>query len=282
MDLWPVDIRRFAPSVHARRRLWCASARSRPMPSTTRWPGRMRNMRAPGRARSRALYATLAAQGRRASARSSAGSARTGSRRPASSPRTSTPTGGRTGSTPVGEEHRAARERVALFDQSSFAKFEVSGNDAEAALDWICAGDVDAAAGTRRPIRRCSTRAAASNATSPCRASREDRYFIVTGTGFRTHDLAWIRRNLPAGLTVEIVDVTEDYGCLSLMGPRARDVLAAVTSADVVECGLPLRRLPRDRDRRRDACGRCASPMSASSAASCTCRRTGSSASMRR
>jgi 4-methylaminobutanoate oxidase (formaldehyde-forming) len=51
----------------------------------------------------------------------------------------------------------------------------------------------------------------------------DDRYYIVTGTGFRTHDLAWIRQNLPAGLDATITDVTEDWGTLSLMGPRARD-----------------------------------------------------------
>ena len=41
----------------------------------------------------------------------------------------------------VGEEHRAARERVAIFDESSFAKYELIGKDAERALDWLCAGD---------------------------------------------------------------------------------------------------------------------------------------------
>ncbi|MCB1501431.1 MAG: aminomethyltransferase family protein, partial [Bauldia sp.] len=61
----------------------------------------------------------------------------------------------------------------------------------------------------------------------------------VTGTGFRTHDLAWIRQNLPAGLDARIVDVTEAWGTLSLMGPRARDVLAAATDADVSNAGFP-------------------------------------------
>ena len=67
----------------------------------------------------------------------------------------------------------------------------------------------------------------------------DDRYYIVTGTGFRTHDLAWIRQNIPAGLDATITDVTEDWGTLSLMGPRARDVLAAVTDADVSNAAFP-------------------------------------------
>jgi 4-methylaminobutanoate oxidase (formaldehyde-forming) len=67
----------------------------------------------------------------------------------------------------------------------------------------------------------------------------DDRYYIVTGTGFRTHDFAWIRQNIPAGLDAKLIDVTEAFGTLSLMGPKARDLLAAVTSADVSNAAFP-------------------------------------------
>jgi len=67
----------------------------------------------------------------------------------------------------------------------------------------------------------------------------DDRFYIVTGTGFRTHDLAWIRDHVPAGARVDIADVTEAWGTLSLMGPRARDVLAAATTADVSNEAFP-------------------------------------------
>ena len=66
----------------------------------------------------------------------------------------------------------------------------------------------------------------------------EDRFYIVTGTGFRTHDFAWIRRTSRTAPT-RLTDVTEAYGTLSPMGPRARDVLAAVTEADVVNAAFP-------------------------------------------
>ena len=61
----------------------------------------------------------------------------------------------------------------------------------------------------------------------------EDKFYIVTGTGFRTHDFAWIADHIAADLDARLTDVTEDFGTLSLMGPRARDVLSAVTDADV-------------------------------------------------
>jgi 4-methylaminobutanoate oxidase (formaldehyde-forming) len=66
-----------------------------------------------------------------------------------------------------------------------------------------------------------------------------DSYYIVTGTGFATHDFAWIRDNVPAGLDARLVDVTSAYAVLSLMGPRARDVLAAVADTDVSNGAFP-------------------------------------------
>ena len=138
----------------------------------------------------------------------------------------------------VGAEHRAAREQVALFDQSSFAKFEMRGKDAEKTLSWIVANDV-----TRPPGRLVYTQMLNSRGGIECDLTvarlTPDRYYIVTGTGFRTHDFAWIRQNTPAGLDATLIDVTEDYGTLSLMGPRARDVLAAVTDADVSNAAFP-------------------------------------------
>ncbi|TIV90702.1 MAG: FAD-dependent oxidoreductase, partial [Mesorhizobium sp.] len=67
----------------------------------------------------------------------------------------------------------------------------------------------------------------------------EDRFYIVTGTGFRTHDLSWISDHIGSGLDARLTDVTEEYGTLSLMGPRARDVLQAVTEADVSNAAFP-------------------------------------------
>ena len=138
----------------------------------------------------------------------------------------------------VGAEHRAAREAVALFDQSSFAKYEMTGPGAEAALSYIAANDV-----TRPPGRLVYTQMLNSRGGIECDLTvarlAPDRYYIVTGTGFRTHDLAWIRQTVPAGLDATLTDVTEAWGTLSLMGPNARDVLAAVTDADVSNAAFP-------------------------------------------
>jgi 4-methylaminobutanoate oxidase (formaldehyde-forming) len=137
----------------------------------------------------------------------------------------------------VGEEHRHVREAVGLFDQSSFAKYEVTGRDAARALDFVCANDVTKAPGRLTYTQLLNTRGGIEADLTVARLA-EDRFYVVTGTGFRTHDLAWIAEHLPAG-DVAITDITEDWGTLSLMGPKARDVLARVTDADVSNAGFP-------------------------------------------
>ncbi|WP_411035925.1 GcvT family protein [Shinella sp. BYT-45] len=138
----------------------------------------------------------------------------------------------------VGEEHRHVREAVGIFDQSSFAKYEMAGPQALKALDWICANDVRKPAGRLTYTQLLNSRGGIEADLTVARLS-EERFYIVTGTGFRTHDLGWIKDHIPAGLDVTVRDVTEAYGTLSLMGPKAREVLAAVTDADISNAGFP-------------------------------------------
>jgi 4-methylaminobutanoate oxidase (formaldehyde-forming) len=138
----------------------------------------------------------------------------------------------------VGEEHRAVRERVGLFDQTSFAKFEVSGPDAEKALGWLCANDVAKPPGSLTYTQLLNRRGGIECDLTVARLE-QDRFYLVTGTGFATHDRCWIERNLPPGLDVRLREMTEDLAVLALMGPAARDVLAAVCSDPVSDAALP-------------------------------------------
>ncbi len=138
----------------------------------------------------------------------------------------------------VGDEHRQVREKVGIFDQSSFAKFELTGRDAQRALDWICANDVSKPAGRLTYTQLLNSRGGIEADLTVARLA-EDRFYIVTGTGFRTHDLGWIEDHIEGGLDAKLTDVTEDYGTLSLMGPEARRVLEAVTNADVSNAAFP-------------------------------------------
>ncbi len=139
---------------------------------------------------------------------------------------------------PVGDEHRQVREAVGVFDQSSFAKYELTGPDALKALDWICANDVAKPVGRLTYTQLLNTRGGIEADLTVARLA-DEKFYIVTGTGFRTHDLAWIRDHIGDDLDARLTDLTEDFGTLSLMGPGARDVLSAVTEADVSNNGFP-------------------------------------------
>ena len=138
----------------------------------------------------------------------------------------------------VGLEHEAVRERVGVFDQSSFAKYELKGRDAAEALSWICANDV-----ARPPGRLTYTQMLNSKGGIECDLTvarlSDDHFYIVTGTGFRTHDLAWIRDHIKPGLDARIEDVTEEWGTLSVMGPQSREVVDQITKADMSNEAFP-------------------------------------------
>ncbi|MFZ9629600.1 MAG: GcvT family protein [Ilumatobacteraceae bacterium] len=131
----------------------------------------------------------------------------------------------------VGREHRACREAAVLIDQTSFAKYTVKGPDALAALDWLCANDVNKPVGALTYTQMLDDRGGIQCDLTVARVA-DDEFYLVTGTGFATHDLDWIQRNLPAGANAQVVDVTSAWSVLALMGPRSRDVLASVASSD--------------------------------------------------
>jgi sarcosine dehydrogenase len=130
---------------------------------------------------------------------------------------------------------------VALFDASSFAKFLLVGQDAEAALSWICANDV-----SHPPGRVVYTQMLNAQGGIECDLTvtrlAPDAYYIVTGTGFATHDFSWIARHLPEPADARLLDVTSAFAVLPVMGPLARDLLARVTADDISNKALPFGR----------------------------------------
>nr|WP_323777843.1 FAD-dependent oxidoreductase [Amylibacter sp.] len=132
----------------------------------------------------------------------------------------------------VAREHKAAREAAVLFDQTSFAKFILKGPDAEAALNWIAANRVDKPVGSIIYTQMLNDKGGIE-CDLTCVRIAQDEYYIVTGTGYATHDFDWIARNIPAELNAQLVDVTSSNAVLSLFGPKARDILAACTRDDI-------------------------------------------------
>ncbi|MCZ6720513.1 MAG: FAD-dependent oxidoreductase [Proteobacteria bacterium] len=138
----------------------------------------------------------------------------------------------------VGEEHRAAREAVALFDMSYFSKFAFLGRDAEAVLQRICSGNVGKEPGRVTYTQMLNERGGIECDLTVARLS-ENAYYIVTGTAFATHDSSHIRRHTPEDADAALIDVTSAHGTLALMGPKARDVLSRVAEGDIGNDGFP-------------------------------------------
>ncbi|MDP3067062.1 MAG: FAD-dependent oxidoreductase, partial [Methylocystis sp.] len=124
----------------------------------------------------------------------------------------------------VGREHRACREAATLFDQTSFAKALIVGKDAEAALSWIAANTVAKPPGAVTYTQLLNHKGGIECDLTITRLAK-DRFYVVTGTAFGTHDFDWIRRSIPENMDARVIDVTSANAVLALMGPRAREIL---------------------------------------------------------
>jgi sarcosine dehydrogenase len=138
----------------------------------------------------------------------------------------------------VGREHRACREAAVLIDQTSFAKFALKGPDAMAALDWICANDVHKPVGSLTYTQMLDDSGGIQCDLTVGRVAT-DEFYIVTGTGFATHDFDWIQHNIPTGANAQLFDITSAWSVLTLMGPRARRILQPLTRASLDNDAFP-------------------------------------------
>ena len=142
-------------------------------------------------------------------------------------------------SSAVAIEHRATRDSAGLFDESSFAKFTVTGRRAAQFLNSVCANEIDRGVGRTVYTQVCNTRGGIECDFTVTRTA-EDSFLIVTGTAFGPHDMAVINKHARDLGFDEIVvaDVTSDLACFGLWGPSARKILARVTDDDVSASGF--------------------------------------------
>ncbi len=143
----------------------------------------------------------------------------------------------------IGAEHLATRESAAIFDESSFAKMEISGPGAAEFVEGLCDNRVARGIGQITYTQMLNSRGGIECDFTVARLA-EDRFSIVTGTAFGRHDRSWISRHLPPDGSVQVHDVTSAYACFGIWGPRARDILAAAGSAGPRKRGVPLHDAP--------------------------------------
>jgi glycine cleavage system aminomethyltransferase T/glycine/D-amino acid oxidase-like deaminating enzyme len=131
-------------------------------------------------------------------------------------------------------EQRAARGAVAVFDETSFSKYVLTGPDALATLQWVCANDVDVAPGTAVYTPLLNRRGAYESDLTVTRTGAGE-FLLVSSSATTVRDQDWIRRQAPAGLDVRIRDESSSYAVLAVMGPRSRELLTRLTDADLGE-----------------------------------------------
>jgi sarcosine dehydrogenase len=235
-DLWAFDVRRFGPHHASRRYLAERSVEAYGRYYALHWP--VEEMRSARGGRRSPLHALLAA--RRAVFGSRNGWERPHWFAPEGMEAEDRPSfeGRPNWFSPVAEEHRAVRERVAVIDMSSFSKFEIAGPGAFGALQKIAAGDLDKPPGALTYTQLCNPRGGIEADLTIARLD-EDRFYVVTGSGFGVRDGGWIAKHLPRDGSVALRDVTAARAVINLCGPRSREVLAAVADGDVSGAALP-------------------------------------------
>ena len=136
-------------------------------------------------------------------------------------------------------EQQAAREAAVIFDQSSFSKFLLQGKDALAVLQRLCANQIDVGVGRTVYTAMLNERGGFESDVTVMRLAAQ-RFMIISGTAQTTRDMAWIEREAVDQAAV-LADVTSAYGVLSVMGPRAKAILARlspeIAAGDVGQAG---------------------------------------------
>jgi 4-methylaminobutanoate oxidase (formaldehyde-forming) len=141
----------------------------------------------------------------------------------------------------IGAEALACRDHVVIFDETSFSKMDVAGPGAAGFLDRVCANEVDREIGTVTYTQLCNESGGVECDLTVTRLSNE-RFLLVTGTAFGSHDLGWISKQLELMAPSDVVharDVTSAWACYGIWGPRARDVVGALTDAELGNDAFP-------------------------------------------
>lgn len=135
-------------------------------------------------------------------------------------------------------EQRSTRTGVTVFDQTSFSKYLLIGSDAETALQWLCTADVAVPIGHSVYTGMLNEKGTYESDVTVTRVDHNE-FLIISSAATTERDKDHIRRNLPPEARASLVDVTSAYAVFAVMGPRSRELLAALTDADLSNAAFP-------------------------------------------
>ncbi|MGH7056672.1 MAG: FAD-dependent oxidoreductase, partial [Acetobacteraceae bacterium] len=234
-DLWPVDPRRFARLHGNPRWLRDRVKESLGLHYAMAWPNREPESARP--MRRSPLYDRLAAKG-----------AVFGSKMGWEHPLWFAPRGRKrrniysfgpqNWASAVAAEHRACRERVAIFDMTASAKFFLEGRDAERVLQLIAANDIAVSPGQTVSTPLLNPKGGIESNLAAARLA-PDRFLLISGATQATRDADWIRRHTPSDANAVLTDMTSAFAVIAVMGPEARRLLAPLTPAGLDDAAFP-------------------------------------------
>jgi sarcosine dehydrogenase len=235
MDLWPFDVRRFGPSHNVPAYLRARSVDAYEHYYDIAFPNR--ELTGPRGQRRSPLYDVLTARG--AVLGTKFGWERANWFAPAGTEPVERPTFARSNAFPhVAAEHQAVRSAVGVVDQSSFAKFEVTGRGALDLLQRVAGANLDVPVG-KVVYTQLLNAAAGIEADVTITRQGEDRFYFVTGSGFGRHDVTFLLQHAPTDGSVLVREVTAAIAVLNVCGPLAREVLQPLTGADLGNDAFP-------------------------------------------
>jgi 4-methylaminobutanoate oxidase (formaldehyde-forming) len=136
------------------------------------------------------------------------------------------------------EEHRAAREDVILMDLTHMSKLLVQGRDAEKVLNRICANNV-AVPGGRIVYTQWLNERGSIEADLTVTRLAEDVYFLVLVDSIHRHVAGWLEKHIPSNAHVFVTDVTSGYNIINIHGPKSRQLISGLTTADMSNQAFP-------------------------------------------
>ena len=135
-------------------------------------------------------------------------------------------------------EHRAVRERVGLFDLTSFAKIEVAGPGASSLLERVYANVITRGVGSLTYTQMLNAQGGVIGDVTVAQTD-DDVFLIIAGTAALDHDISWLREQAAGDRTVQIRDVTSQYACFGVWGPLAREVVAPLVDIALDSASFP-------------------------------------------
>src|SRR5271165_3436340 len=137
-------------------------------------------------------------------------------------------------------EHKATREGVILMDMSFMSKFLVQGRDAGKILNYISANNVDGPEGMITYTQWLDD-AGKLQADLTVTKLGDDKYWVVASDTAHRHVETWMKRHIPHDAHAFVTDVTSGYAQLNVQGPRSRELMQSVTTADLSNEAFPFR-----------------------------------------